>query len=213
MCVKVGVVNPSAAPEEEVQGGFCPQCGAALSNEWCTACSPAPAGSAAGSAKKLPFLTNSKVVVGVSGLVLAAIIVVLTVALWREHQGSLPVTAGGLGNVSVTQGSGYSTTTTSSRPSPASTGPTRITMGSDSKLYTASTGAPFTEVWSGHLETSCPFSDNVAAAYRAAGPSSTTVVHLVVHSPVTNLDYDTSCEPTIPVRCTTPTGAIVYVVR
>lgn len=86
-------------------------------------------------------------------------------------------------------------------------------MGSDSKLCTASTGAPFTEVWSGHLETSCPFSDNVAAAYRAAGPSSTTVVHLVVHSPVTNLDYDTSCEPTIPVRCTTPTGAIVYVVR
>ena len=58
-------------------------------------------------------------------------------------------------------------------------------------------------------ETSCEFALNVLSAYTDNGGNGSTL-QMQVHSPVTDLDYDMTCENAAPVVCTAPTGAVVY---
>jgi hypothetical protein len=66
-------------------------------------------------------------------------------------------------------------------------------------------------VYRGNTTTSCPFAENVGRAFAELEQPVTTEVTLSgVSSPVTGLDYDLTCEYTIPVRCTGGNNAAVY---
>lgn len=64
-------------------------------------------------------------------------------------------------------------------------------------------------VYAGHPNTSCPFAQEVATAYRAAGASGGSV-QVTAHSPVTGKDYTLTCTGTLPTTCVADTGATVY---
>lgn len=198
-------------------GGFCPRCGGPLlegrcANPGCTLQSAPPVPRPPKAARPLWLLSA---IIAVGAVVL---VVIGAVALNSLRGGSA-----GTQTVAETQSAGQGDAADPSsptrsvgvapQPSSSATGPRTLSMGAEARLCTSSNGTPYSEVWAGVEATTCPFSDNVAAAYRAAGPSTTVVRTLRVHSPVTDLDYDVRCEPTIPVRCTTDTGATVYVVR
>ena len=67
-------------------------------------------------------------------------------------------------------------------------------------------------VFAAAADTSCPFAQNVATAYRASGANGApTTVH--ASSPVTGRDYAMNCTGLLPVVCVADTGATVYLTR
>lgn len=193
-------------------GGFCPRCGGPMDDGRCRnpLCTPQPTAPPTtpppgGDSSRPSFLMLALVALG--SLALVVIGAVAINALRSGSDATQPVaetqTSGSGATVTTTRAPGGSGTT--------ATGPRKLTMGPEARICTAGNGSAYSEVWAGVTGTSCEFSNNVAAAYRAASPSTTQVRTMRVHSPVTNLDYDVTCEPTSPVRCTTDTGATVYV--
>ncbi len=67
-------------------------------------------------------------------------------------------------------------------------------------------------VYAGHPNTSCPFAQEVANAYRATGASGGSV-EVRAHSPVTGKDYTLTCTGTLPTTCVAATGATVLLTR
>ena len=67
-------------------------------------------------------------------------------------------------------------------------------------------------VYAGHPNTSCPFAQEVATAYRATGASGGSV-QVTAHSPVTGKDYTLTCTGTLPTTCVADTGATVLLTR
>lgn len=65
-------------------------------------------------------------------------------------------------------------------------------------------------VFGADQNTTCPFAQNVAAAYRATGMTDGGSVTVQATSPVTGKDYTLTCTGRLPTTCVADTGATVY---
>lgn len=204
---KLGAVYHDDASAPGLVPAFCGACGKPVLDCRCdTSCAASPARSVGQTVRTRHVLVGASVLFGVLALVMTLY------AAMRPHDApGSTVAQGSPGDPGAAHGRDEQPTTPAVEEAP----PARlsVSMGPEASLCAATNGHEYTEVWSGNSETTCPFSKNVAAAYRATGPSLDRVVTVSAYSPVTDKDYVLKCEPTNPVRCSAESAtATVYIV-
>lgn len=101
-------------------------------------------------------------------------------------------------------------TPASTQPTPTG-GPSFIEIPDSARLCGIRNDGIYADAWAGNAQTSCPFALQVGDVYEDIVPEPTgETIRIQVHSSVTGRDYLMTCAPTIPVRCTGGTNAVVY---
>lgn len=100
----------------------------------------------------------------------------------------------------------------STTPSPSAT-PSPLPAGAIACGTSDTSGSPDTAaVFTPDANTSCPFAQAVAAAYRTQSPGGGDAT-ITAHSPVTNRDYSLTCTGVLPTTCRADSGATVFLTR
>jgi cytoskeletal protein RodZ len=160
-----------------------------------------------------------------TGLIAAAVAAVVLVALllvWALRGDDEPTTATGTPTDQATSAPATSepgtagptdAATATDTPTTPTQSPTEQAAPEEIELPGSAeqcgTAGAFT-VYSGNDATSCPFAQNVGAAYAELGETTGPVTLSGVTSPVTGQSYDLTCDFTSPVRCTGGNNAVVY---